>query len=251
MMVEPWEAGLEGVWSALAVLMMARLLTLGWRYQSQDGPVPPMTASGNDISRTSSTTAVQGIATSSTTAVQGIATSSTTAVQGIATSSTTAVQGIATSSTTAVQGIAPVGRVGKEWRHQQQHLEELHRHPCEFTVVKQQQPEGQHVEQQLPGAGCSSQSQDSTAATTSDSSSDAGAHVLLLNNSLPGTSKLQAHRKQLQQAYGAPGKPKYRKVHNGCKQVAVGLYNREDGNSGTSESATAAVTETAKREPLL
>lgn len=229
MMVEPWEAGLEGVWSALAVLMMARLLTLGWRYQSQDGPVPPMTASGKDSSRTSKTTAVQGIATSSATAVQGIV----------------------ASSTNAVQGIATVGSVGKEWRHQQQHLGELQQHPCEIAVVKQQQPEGQHVEQQLPGAGCSSQVQDSTAATTSDSSSDAGAHVLLLNNSLPGTSKLQAHRKQLQQAHGAPGKPKYRKVHNGFKQVAVGLYNREDGNSGTSESATAAMTETAKREPLL
>jgi hypothetical protein len=40
-MVEPSGAGLEGVWSALAVLMVGRLVTLGWRYQSVSGPLPP------------------------------------------------------------------------------------------------------------------------------------------------------------------------------------------------------------------
>jgi hypothetical protein len=40
-MVEPSGAGLEGVWSALAVLMVGRLVTLGWRYQSNSGPLPP------------------------------------------------------------------------------------------------------------------------------------------------------------------------------------------------------------------
>jgi hypothetical protein len=41
-MVEPSGTGLEGVWAALAVLMAGRLATLGWRFQSADGPLPPM-----------------------------------------------------------------------------------------------------------------------------------------------------------------------------------------------------------------
>jgi hypothetical protein len=40
-MVEPSGTGLEGVWAALAVLMVGRLATLSWRYQSADGPLPP------------------------------------------------------------------------------------------------------------------------------------------------------------------------------------------------------------------
>jgi hypothetical protein len=40
-MVEPSGTGLEGVWTALAVLMVGRLATLGWRFQSADGPLPP------------------------------------------------------------------------------------------------------------------------------------------------------------------------------------------------------------------
>lgn len=40
-MVEPSGTGLEGVWAALAVLMVGRLATLGWRFQSADGPLPP------------------------------------------------------------------------------------------------------------------------------------------------------------------------------------------------------------------
>lgn len=40
-MVEPSGTGLEGVWAALAVLMVGRLATLGWRYNSADGPLPP------------------------------------------------------------------------------------------------------------------------------------------------------------------------------------------------------------------
>lgn len=39
--VEPWELGLQGVWGALAVLMVSRLVTLVWRYQSAGGPLPP------------------------------------------------------------------------------------------------------------------------------------------------------------------------------------------------------------------
>lgn len=41
MMVEPAGWGLDGVWWSLAVLMLARAATLGWRYQSADGPLPP------------------------------------------------------------------------------------------------------------------------------------------------------------------------------------------------------------------
>lgn len=35
-------AGLTGVWVSLVGLMVARLVTLGWRYQSAGGPVPPV-----------------------------------------------------------------------------------------------------------------------------------------------------------------------------------------------------------------
>lgn len=41
LMVEPSGTGLEGVWAALAVLMVGRLATLGWRFQSEEGPLPP------------------------------------------------------------------------------------------------------------------------------------------------------------------------------------------------------------------
>lgn len=41
LMVEPSGTGLEGVWAALAVLMVGRLATLGWRFQSEQGPLPP------------------------------------------------------------------------------------------------------------------------------------------------------------------------------------------------------------------
>eukprot|EP00878_Enallax_costatus_P012975 GHUV01013552.1.p1 GENE.GHUV01013552.1~~GHUV01013552.1.p1 ORF type:complete len:468 (+),score=125.24 GHUV01013552.1:726-2129(+) len=40
-MVEPSGTGLEGVWAALAVLMVGRLATLAWRFQSEKGPLPP------------------------------------------------------------------------------------------------------------------------------------------------------------------------------------------------------------------
>lgn len=43
-MVEPSGTGLQDVWSALAVLMMVRLATLGWRFQSEKGPLPPSSA---------------------------------------------------------------------------------------------------------------------------------------------------------------------------------------------------------------
>lgn len=39
--VEPLELGLEGVWAGLSLLMMGRLITLVWRYQQLDGPLPP------------------------------------------------------------------------------------------------------------------------------------------------------------------------------------------------------------------
>lgn len=39
--VEPLGLGLEGVWGALALLMVSRLATLAWRYQSPSGPLPP------------------------------------------------------------------------------------------------------------------------------------------------------------------------------------------------------------------
>lgn len=41
LMVEPSGTGLDGVWMALAVLMVGRLATLGWRFQSEEGPLPP------------------------------------------------------------------------------------------------------------------------------------------------------------------------------------------------------------------
>lgn len=44
MMVEPSGTGLQGVWAALAVLMVGRLATLGWRFQSEKGPLPPSSA---------------------------------------------------------------------------------------------------------------------------------------------------------------------------------------------------------------
>ncbi|KAK9823864.1 hypothetical protein WJX72_006021 [[Myrmecia] bisecta] len=40
LVVEPLDLGLEGVWTALAVLMVGRLTTLGWRYQAVNGPLP-------------------------------------------------------------------------------------------------------------------------------------------------------------------------------------------------------------------
>jgi MATE family multidrug resistance protein len=39
--VEPMDLGLQGIWGALAILMGSRLITLMWRFQSQDGPLPP------------------------------------------------------------------------------------------------------------------------------------------------------------------------------------------------------------------
>lgn len=39
--VEPLNLGLQGVWGGLAILMTSRLLTLLWRYQAADGPLPP------------------------------------------------------------------------------------------------------------------------------------------------------------------------------------------------------------------
>jgi putative MATE family efflux protein len=44
MMVDSQHWGLPGVWTALSVLMMGRLLTLAARYQSQSGPLPPSSA---------------------------------------------------------------------------------------------------------------------------------------------------------------------------------------------------------------
>jgi putative MATE family efflux protein len=44
------DAGLEGVWAALAVLMGARLATLAARYQARGGPVPPQGGgAGNEL----------------------------------------------------------------------------------------------------------------------------------------------------------------------------------------------------------
>ena len=42
--VEPLELGLPGVWYALGLLMVSRLATMVWRYQSEDGPLPPSAA---------------------------------------------------------------------------------------------------------------------------------------------------------------------------------------------------------------
>ena len=39
--VEPLGLGLPGVWWALGLLMASRLGTMLWRYQSEDGPLPP------------------------------------------------------------------------------------------------------------------------------------------------------------------------------------------------------------------
>lgn len=39
--VEPLELGLPGVWYAMGLLMISRLGTMLWRYQSEDGPLPP------------------------------------------------------------------------------------------------------------------------------------------------------------------------------------------------------------------
>lgn len=40
--VEPLGLGLEGVWGAMALLMVSRLGTLAWRYQDPSGPLPPL-----------------------------------------------------------------------------------------------------------------------------------------------------------------------------------------------------------------
>eukprot|EP00798_Chlamydomonas_sp_ICE-L_P016327 gene16328-22517_t len=40
--IEPLGLGLEGVWEALAVLMVGRVTTLTYRYQMADGPLPPL-----------------------------------------------------------------------------------------------------------------------------------------------------------------------------------------------------------------
>lgn len=48
--VEPLELGLEGVWAGLALLMTGRLVTLVWRYQQLDGPLPPLLAADADES---------------------------------------------------------------------------------------------------------------------------------------------------------------------------------------------------------
>ncbi|GAB4812989.1 hypothetical protein N2152v2_000035 [Parachlorella kessleri] len=42
--VEPLGLGLEGVWGAMAVLMVSRMATLAWRYQDPSGPLPPQQA---------------------------------------------------------------------------------------------------------------------------------------------------------------------------------------------------------------
>jgi hypothetical protein len=42
LMVDSQHWGLQGVWAALGALMLGRLLTLGARYQSQQGPLPPV-----------------------------------------------------------------------------------------------------------------------------------------------------------------------------------------------------------------
>lgn len=39
--VEPLGLGLPGVWYAMGILMVSRLGTMLWRYQSEDGPLPP------------------------------------------------------------------------------------------------------------------------------------------------------------------------------------------------------------------
>jgi hypothetical protein len=39
--VQPLGLGLEGVWGAMAMLMVSRLATLVWRYQDPSGPLPP------------------------------------------------------------------------------------------------------------------------------------------------------------------------------------------------------------------
>ena len=41
-LVEPLDLGLHGVWAGLALLQLGRLATLAWRYQSADGPLPPL-----------------------------------------------------------------------------------------------------------------------------------------------------------------------------------------------------------------
>lgn len=39
--VEPFDLGLPGVWYAMGLLMVSRLGTMVWRYQSESGPLPP------------------------------------------------------------------------------------------------------------------------------------------------------------------------------------------------------------------
>ncbi|GAX78362.1 hypothetical protein CEUSTIGMA_g5804.t1 [Chlamydomonas eustigma] len=45
LMVEPAGLGLAGVWQAQAILMLGRAATLGFRYMSPDGPLPPLNQS--------------------------------------------------------------------------------------------------------------------------------------------------------------------------------------------------------------
>jgi hypothetical protein len=44
--VEPCGWGLQGVWAAMAALMLGRLAALGLRYQSAQGPLPPANTAG-------------------------------------------------------------------------------------------------------------------------------------------------------------------------------------------------------------
>ena len=43
-LVEPLDLGLGGVWAGLALLQLGRLVTLAWRYQQTDGPLPMLTS---------------------------------------------------------------------------------------------------------------------------------------------------------------------------------------------------------------
>ncbi len=47
-LVEPLDLGLGGVWAGLALLQLGRLVTLAWRYQQLDGPLP-MLASLSEV----------------------------------------------------------------------------------------------------------------------------------------------------------------------------------------------------------
>jgi hypothetical protein len=52
--VEPCGWGLQGVWAAMAALMLGRLAALGLRYQSAQGPLPPSNAGGGTSGSSSS-----------------------------------------------------------------------------------------------------------------------------------------------------------------------------------------------------